>query len=332
MKKMKISFSTLISNFNKAVGYGHAGQMIVESLNKLGHETPYQTKEAPVQLNFSQPVHFKMHRNQYQIGYTPWESTLIPDDWMEPMFHCDEIWTTSDWCKEVFESCGVKNVKVYPHGIEDIWQPRKRIQGDKIKFLHVGEPAPRKAGQMVVDAFAKLFGNNPDYSLTIKAYGNNTTRIYNNNIDKNIIGLPNEVYNNIYIIDKPYSEEEMLKLYYDHDVLVYPSYGEGFGFIPLQALATGMPVISTSGWAQYKNFLGPLQIESKLIDSPWPQPHLGKVFDPNYEHLLELMKDFAENSKAYSGYYFAQSKKVHEEYNWLQLTNNAFEDIFEKFS
>jgi glycosyltransferase involved in cell wall biosynthesis len=329
---MKISFSTLISNFNKAVGYGHAGQMIVQSLNNLGHETPYQTKEAPVQLNFSQPPHFKMHRNQYQIGYTPWESTVIPEDWMDVLVHCNEVWTTSDWCKEVFEANGLINVKVFPHGIEDIWKPRKRIQGDRIKFLHVGEPAPRKAGQLVVDSFAQFFGNNPDYSLTIKAYGNNTTRIYNNNIDKNIIGLPNEVYNNIYIIDEPYSEEDMLKLYYDHDVLVYPSYGEGFGFIPLQALATGMPVICTYDWAQYKKFLGPLRLESQLVDSPWPQPHLGKVFEPNREHLLETMKDFANNSKAYSNYYFAQSEKVHAEYNWLQLTNNAFDHIFKKFS
>jgi len=63
-----ISFSTLRSNFNKAIGYGHAGQMIVESLNKLGHSVPYQTPKAPVQLNFSQPNHFKLHKDQYQIG------------------------------------------------------------------------------------------------------------------------------------------------------------------------------------------------------------------------------------------------------------------------
>jgi hypothetical protein len=201
-----------------------------------------------------------------------------------------------------------------------------------IKFLHVGEPAPRKAGQMVVDAFAKLFGNDPRYSLTLKVFKHNTTRIYNNYIDKNIIGLPNVLYNNIYIIDKDMSTEELVKLYHDHDVLIYPSYGEGFGFIPLQALATGMPTICTDGWAHYQKYLGPLKLKSELIDSPWPFPHEGKVYEPNYQHLLELMRDVSINFNAYSGYYYAQSTEIHKEYNWNQLTNNAFDHIFKKFS
>jgi hypothetical protein len=185
---------------------------------------------------------------------------------------------------------------------------------------------------MVVDAFAKLFGNDRRYSLTLKVYKHNTTRIYNNYIDKNILGLPNVLYNNIYIIDTDMTTEELVKLYHDHDVLVYPSYGEGFGFIPLQALATGMPTICTSGWAHYENYIGPLKLKSELIDSPWPFPHEGKVYEPNYQHLLELMRDVTINFNAYSGFYYAQSTKIHKDYNWLQLTNNAFDHIFKKFS
>ncbi len=57
-------------------------------------------------------------------------------------------------------------------------------------------------------------------------------------------------------------------MYHQHDVMIYPTYGEGFGFIPFQALATGMPVISTHEWADYKKYLGPLKLNSTLIDSP----------------------------------------------------------------
>ena len=329
---MNISFSTPRVNFKVSNGYGYAAYHIVESLKSLGHQVPFQSPKAPVQLNFSQPEHFKMHRNQYQISYTPWESTVIPEKWKTNLSLVDEIWTTSNWCANVFEDNGYKDVKVFPHGIEPIWKPMKRKDDGVIKFLHLGEPAPRKAGQMVVDAFSALYGNNPGYSLTIKAYKSNTTRIYNNYIDRNIVGLPNEIYKNINIITDELNTEELVKLYHDHDVLVYPSYGEGFGFIPLQALATGMPTICTSGWAHYENYLGPLRLKSELIDSPWPFPHEGKVFEPNYQHLLELMRDVSLNFKAYSGYYYAQSTKIHKEYNWLQLTNNAFSHIFKKFS
>jgi len=330
---MDISFSTPIINLKTSNGYGHASSKIIDSLKRLGHNVPFQDARAKVQLNFSQPVYYKLHRNQYQISYTPWESTVIPKDWFEYLEACDEIWTTSDWCKDVFENNGFKDVKVFPHGIDPIWRPKKRNleHGRPIKFLHVGEPAPRKGGQMVVDAFTSMFGNNPFYSLTIKSYGPSTTRIYNNYIEKNIIGIPNELYNNITVITESMSDEELVKLYHDHDVLIYPSYGEGFGFIPLQALATGMPVICTESWAQYDKFLGPLRLKSEMIDSPWPF-HNGKVFEPEYKHLLELIRDVSINFNAYAGYYFAQSTKIHEEYNWDRLTNKAFEHIFKKFS
>jgi hypothetical protein len=329
---MDISFSTPKINLKTSNGYGYAGYNITESLKSLGHTLFFQNARSPFQLNFSQPPLFKLHRNQYQISYTPWESTKIPEDWKINLCLVDEIWTTSDWCANVFEDNGFKNIKVYPHGIDPVWTPKKRKESDVIKFLHIGEPAPRKAGQMVVDVFTHLFGNNPKYSLTIKAYNNNTTRIYNNYIDKDIIGLPNIIYNNINIITEDLEESRLIKLFHDHDVLVYPSYGEGFGFIPLQALATGMPVISTYDWAHYSKFIGPLKLKSELIDSPWPYPHPGKVFEPSYTHLIELMRDVAFNFNAYSGYYFAQSTKIHEEYNWLQLTKNSFEETIKKFN
>ena len=139
-------------------------------------------------------------------------------------------------------------------------------------------------------------------------------------------------YNNIFVITDVLNDEELVNLYQSHDVLVYPSYGEGFGFIPLQALATGMPTICTSGWAHYENYLGPLKLKSTLIDSPWPFPHEGKVLEPNYQHLLEVMRDVSINFNAYSGYYFAQSTKIHKDYNWEQLTKNAFDKIIKKFN
>jgi hypothetical protein len=328
---MNLSFFTPNVNLTRATGYGYASSNIIESLNALGHKVYYGSPQPPVQINFCQPFQFKMHKNQYQIGYTPWESTVIPETWKPHMNLVDEYWATSDWNAEVYENSGIKKpIKVFPHGIDKIWEPRRRKQGDVLKFLHVGEPAPRKAGQMVVDVFISLYGDNPNYSLTIKAHKNNTTRVHDNYINKSIVGLPDQIYKNIKIITDEMSEEDLVKLYHDHDVLVYPSYGEGFGFIPLQAMATGMPTICTNGWAQYSKFLGPLRLKSSLTKSPFLNLP-GLVFEPDRQHLIELMRDVAIDFNAYAGYYYAQSTKIHQEYNWLQLTNNAFDHIFKKF-
>lgn len=332
---MKISYYTIKAGLNPAVGFGYAGKNIVRSLNNLGYEVSFANPKSDIQLNFTQPHHFKLHRNQYQIGYTPWESTSMRQDWVEKFNFCDEVWATSDWVAEVFRLNGVnKPIYVYPHGVEDIWKPKKRIlkQGEPFKFLHVGEPSPRKDGQLVVDTFIKLFGNNPDYHLTIKAHGFSTIRVYDNN---NEFVNPDKAYNNITVITEEYSEQDLVSLFHRHHALIYPSWGEGFGFIPIQGLATGMPVISTYDWAHYKKFIGPLKLKSKLTSDTLPKavgdPHVGQMFKPDKQHLEDLMYDVVINSKPYFGYYYAQAEQIHKEYNWDQLTKNAFERLSKKF-
>ena len=59
---------------------------------------------------------------------------------------------------------------------------------------------------------------------------------------------------------------------------------------------------------------------------------MGSFYKPDRQHLENQMYDVAENFKAYSGYYFAQSTEIHKEYDWIKLTKNAFEHLEEKFS
>jgi glycosyltransferase involved in cell wall biosynthesis len=335
---MHISYYTIKAGLNPAVGFGYAGQNIVKSLQELGHKVDFANSKAQFQLNFTQPHHYKLHKNQYQIGYTPWESTKIRAEWKDRMNLCNEIWATSDWVADVYKSNGVTSpIYVYPHGIEDIWKPKKRVlkEGQPLKFLHLGEPAPRKDGQLVVEVFGKLFGNNPNYQLTIKSHGPHTIRLYN---DRGELVQPEKIYNNIKIIDQEYPIEQLVNLYHSHHVLVYPSWGEGFGFIPLQGLATGMPVISTYDWSHYKDYLGPLKLKSRLTEAEVEgvpkavgDPHIGSFYKPDRKHLEDQMYDAANDFKAYSGYYFAQSTEIHEEYNWIKLTKNVFKHLEEKF-
>lgn len=333
---MHISYYTIKAGLNPAVGFGYAGQNIVRTLQELGHKVTFSDPKAQLQINFTQPHHYKLHRNQYQIGYTPWESTKIRSEWKDMMNACDEIWATSNWVSDVYQNNGITSpIKVYPHGIESLWAPYKRIirDGEPFKFLHVGEPSPRKDGQLVVDTFIKLFGNNPDYQLTIKAHGSHTIRIYHNGE----FTVPEKVYKNIKVITQEYTVQELVNLHHSHHALVYPTWGEGFGFIPLQALATGMPVISTYDWAHYKDYIGPLKLKSRLTNAEVEgvpkavgDPHIGQFYKPNAAHLEDLMVFVSLNYKGLSNYYYTQSTKIHEEYNWIKLTKNAFKHLEEK--
>lgn len=222
---MILSFNTNPGSLNISTGYGYAGYHIVTSLQKLGYKVPFKYKSAKVQLNFSQPQFFEFNKDQYQIGYMPWESTELQEGWLETLNQCDEVWATSPWVKQVYENCGVTPpIHVYEHGIEDIWKPFKRQRNNgPLKFLHVGEPAPRKSGQMAFEAFIDVFGNDPDYRLTIKSYKYNTIRLYNkdnNIIDSNI----SNIYNNIKIIPDELSTSQMVGVFNSHHCLIYPSW------------------------------------------------------------------------------------------------------------
>ena len=312
---MKIFIKTAATDTkNTTDGYGSAKYNIQESLKALGHEVPETNDNIDVQLNFARPPLFVLKNEAYNIGYAPWESLELPKDWKKNADKCDEMWTTSDFCANIYDAAGIKNVKVFQHGIEKIWTPVKREKSEVLKFLHVGLPEGRKGGIEVLSSFIDIFGGNPNYHLTLKAYPGVTFDM-------------NRIPPNVTIISKTITKEELVELHHQNDVMVYPSFGEGFGLIPLQALATGMPTISTSAWAPYRKYIGPLSLSSSPTPTRWEEKHPGTMLQPSLPHLGHLMTDVAYNFEEYSDYYYNQAEQILDEYDWVRLTEDAFKHI-----
>jgi glycosyltransferase involved in cell wall biosynthesis len=332
---LRVSYNTIDLNKRTSNGYGYAGHNIVQSLRRIGHVVEADNQDCDVQFFFSQPNYMPIFdSNKMNIAYTPWESSTIKRSWVAKFNQADEVWTTSDICADWYLKNGVtRPIHVFEHGISSDWKPIKRMPNRPIKFLHIGEPSPRKGGQMVLDAFRTAFPDRFKATLTIKAYTHNTTRVYETpgrpELVRSILGTP-EMFPNIDVLVGDINVSELRALYWDHDVLVYPSWGEGFGFIPLQGLATGMPTICTGAWAPYREFLGPLELNSRPASSPWPDVHPGKMFEPNFEHLVSLMREAAEDYAYLSEYYYTQAHRVRDAYDWSTLTKNAFAHLENK--
>jgi glycosyltransferase involved in cell wall biosynthesis len=323
---MKISYYAPEFNLRTTVGYGQAGFNIVRSLQKLGHEVPFDDATAPVQISFCSPTAAKFHEDQYKIIYTPWESTELPDGWLEAFNAADEVWATSEWVSRVYRDAGVtRPIYVYHHGVADIWKkPQRRGVDGTFRFLHIGEAAPRKGGQLALDAFLQEFKDDEDVEITFKCHFANYLRMWK-------AGQFSEVdHPKVNIINDEYYESEMLKLFHDHDTLVYASYGEGFGLIPLQALATGMPVISTYDWAPYADYIN-LRIPAVQERSVWPY-HPGDVYYPDFAGLRRAMRSAYEAREYYAERAFNSTEHLYEEYDWVKLTERAFAHIVDKFA
>lgn len=324
---MKISLSMPRDAMITSTGFGHAGYYIARALQNIGHEVPYRDPSAPVEFNWAHPVYWEWSSStSHHIGYTPWESSTVPETWIKPMMAADELWTPSPLIARWFEETLDKPVKVYEHGVDGgLWRVRHRKPADKIKFLHIGEPAPRKGGQLAFDAFRQAFGDSDKVSLTIKAYNYNSIRA------EDIRGGSPAGFNNVSLNHRDIMDSEMVDLVRNHDVLVYPGYGEGFGLIALQAMATGMPVICTSAWAPYKKYILPeLRLDSKIVDSPWPQIHPGKMFKPDADHLVDLYRYAADHIEELADKAFTRSGAVRQRYDWEKLTSEAFDPVVKK--
>lgn len=326
---MKISFNSAVPLTYTEVGYGNAATNMYQSLIALGHDVHLDDNSCPIQVHWKQPDLYKP-TGKYDILYLPWESTELKTGWLETMNSesVKEIWTTSDWCKKIFINAQVeKEISVYPHGINKSWEPIKRISAKKgrpIKYLIIDAEANRKGWQEGFDAFNEVFGEDSSKAtLTIKSRQRNMIRW------KDEFGgthSPNE-RKNVRITLGTLSEDEMIGLFYEHDVLIYPSWGEGFGFIPFQMLATGGIAITTAEWCHFDKYLGDFALQSQYWPSPWRGEHEGLMCKPNQEHLVELIrKSYVEfDSQIIDHKKRAQS--LHKEYDWLSLTDSAFSDL-----
>lgn len=317
---MRISFATpqssdKIGGYN---GYGYATLCILNSLNELGYEVKDNDRHADVEFAFNQPQHWKFQNpNSYKIGYHPWESTQLLPGWAEIMNQCDEIWTPSDLIANWYQRfAGIDvPVYVYEHGVEADWTPVKREPTDYIKFLHIGSEATRKGGWDTVRLFRRAFnGYRDDVKLTLKMIHSNWAKIPS---------LGKVTY-----INKRFSKEQMHALYNYHDVFVYPSWGEGFGLTPFQAMATGMPTILPPAWAPYRRFADPkLSVGSDIVKSPWQDIHPGMMLRPKQDEVIDRMRYAADNYSEVRDFACSNAFDLHKEYNWNDLTQKAFSDL-----
>ena len=320
---MDISFSGAPDYMDRMVGFGNASYYIFENLKEFGINPKVRDRDSKIGISFCQPQDYKFAKDQYRIGYTPWESTEFYPGWVKIMNSCDEIWATSPWVADIYKSKLKVPVFVYEHGIDQKWSPIKKNKNvfDKIRFLHVGEPAQRKDAQLVVNVFSELYGNDPRYELIIKCSNKNNTRAYDKSGEVSL-GHPSGFYKNIKIIDNMLSTEQMFDLYRMSDVFVYPSWGEGFGFNPFQAIGMGIPTICTSGWATYKDYIT-LPLDSSWVRSPWDGTHPGMMLRPNKAQLRQHMIDVVQDYEKYTQLAFKNAFIVHEKWDWMKVTEPA---------
>jgi glycosyltransferase involved in cell wall biosynthesis len=329
-----------VKDSDGTAGYSYSYFKMIEHFSKFTYQgEPMEilddSKDANAQLFYMEPERYnhntwkdlrkpdfkKFHDSQYKIQGTHIEATKVWSHWVEAMKTVDEIWVGNYFAKDAVLNSGIETpTYVFELGVDSIWKPNKREHRGVIKFLHIDSASPRKRADLTIEAFRRAFGSRRDVSLTLKYHQHQSVFSVSSLFEES----------NIIHIHETLSQPDLVKLYQEHDVLVYPTEGEGFGFIPLQALATGMPVITTGKWCSYEDLLGDNVIESKLGKTQHTQYYDGEVVLAEIDSLVHLMRKVVDNFDDEVNYYFNQAPSVYDRYNWQTRCDAFLESVVKR--
>lgn len=298
-------------------GYTEVSLNLFQSLRDRGQRVLWNATGTKWHVNYCLPYfyHFDVPK---VVGYTPWEYTAIPPAWVYQFNQCEQVWTTSQWCKEILEQYNLDPpVHVLAHGISSEWTVEEREIGDKFYFLHVGGESIRKNVQMVITAFLDCFDGNEDYQLILKV-SEGIEDIY---LQPSLEEL--ERHPQITILNGFIPKDSLVSLYKNSHCMVYPTAGEGFGMIPFQAIATGMPTICTelSGCSQFAEMSMPLKATWGDVPEREIEHHNlvgtgAQMAIPDYEDLCRLMKNIGNEYYTEKAKAMRSARIIHKYETW----------------
>lgn len=208
------------------------------------------------------------------------------------------------WQTELWQQYGIQAARVsngvnlqqfspVKTGIEPQLKQRWNLNGAPI-FLTVGGVEPRKNSMNLLQAFAQVQQTFPNAQLVIA--GGETLFDYQPYRDEffalvDRLSIP---IGEALILPGTISTNELSALYRIADAFVFPSLKEGWGLVLLEAIASGLPVI-TSNQPPFTEFLSPHQ--ALLVDPQSPNeiatamrmschPELAQAFVQNSQFIL----------------------------------------------
>jgi glycosyltransferase involved in cell wall biosynthesis len=173
---------------------------------------------------------------------------------MHGLHYASHLITDSDYTKQtIVEHLGISADKITPIPLaidHDLFRPQpvpdsfyRQFALDPAKrfLLYVGSDAPRKNLGRLLEAFVRVRRDFPAVELV--KVGAFTSAAHAQKFEREIarLGLEGAVR-----IVGGVSAENLVNFYNAASLFVFPSYYEGFGFPPLEALACGTPVVCSN--------------------------------------------------------------------------------------
>lgn len=187
----------------------------------------------------------KMPPATIKIAYTMFESTAIPDEWVDILNnHFDAAVVPDEFLVSVYKNSGVTiPIFVIPLGIyiqEFLDQPIVHKTHTPFTLGFSGSFTDRKNHIKVLEGFARAFGNSSKVKLRLHGRSGEA------NYDMLVERIAQLGLTNVELIRSSYRWQEYLEFMQSLDAYISCATGEGFAVPPREALALGIPCILSS--------------------------------------------------------------------------------------
>jgi glycosyltransferase involved in cell wall biosynthesis len=159
---------------------------------------------------------------------------------------------------------------VYPGINTDRFHPKSHKPRPEKIILYQGGLLKRKGVYEALYAFSKVCAQRKDVKMQIGGTGNEYHALQ---LQVKKLGLRDQVEFLGFVTD-----EKLVDYYNNADLFVYPSKYEGFGYTPLEAMACGVPIL-TSNTSSIPEVVGDAAITVDPYDIDAIAMHMNKILD-----------------------------------------------------
>jgi glycosyltransferase involved in cell wall biosynthesis len=185
-----------------------------------------------------------------------WEETGFPVNYIDGFNRkLDLVTVLSSEVAKILRDAGLRlPIAVVGAGVDQLLsQPRTELPLQLRKgyrFLHVSSCFPRKGVDALLAAYGQAFRAEDDVCLVIKTFANP----HNTAIDQLAqLRRQDPRFPDVQIIEADWTDAQLAELYRNCNAFVAPSRGEGLGLPIAEAMAFGLPVITTA-WGGQTDF------------------------------------------------------------------------------
>lgn len=232
------------------------------------------------------------------LGYFIFEYDIIPQQFIEEINRLDGICTASRWGCETLKSNGVTvPTYVIPGGVDtSVFNSKNRkLDASIFRFVHIGKVERRKGTEVLIQSFNKAFKGDNKVRLTLFI---DNPHIADFRAEDYLQALSYSLEYPITNIDIKHFIPDPSTLYSSYHCAVFPTKAEGIGLPITEAMAAGLPVITTNntGITEYANDNNSILLK-RLFEEPvydkhfFPTPGVfGHWMAPTIDELVEKLK------------------------------------------